>query len=109
MVTQFISPDLEPAAAATLFVPNGPMKGFVGGGMLFRRRVFERVGPLDPGLAHGDFMDWYLRAQAAGLVSRQLDAVVLQRRIHGGNLTLRDRDGRKDYLTVVRRHLARQG
>jgi GT2 family glycosyltransferase len=76
--------------------------------MLFRRRVFERVGGFDPSLRHGDFIDWYLRAKADGLRSRLVEAVVVERRIHGGNLTLRDKAGSKDYLTVVRRHLARQ-
>jgi glycosyltransferase involved in cell wall biosynthesis len=108
LVTQFVSPDLDAPAAAALHAAEHPMKGLVAGGILFRRRVFERIGGFDTGLAHGDFIDWYLRAQAAGMVSRQIDAVVLQRRLHGGNLTLRDKAGRKDYLTVVRRHLARQ-
>jgi glycosyltransferase involved in cell wall biosynthesis len=108
LVAQFVSPDLDAAAAARLHVPDHPTKGPLLGAMLFRRRLFERIGGFDTGLAHGDFIDWYLRAQAAGLVSRQLDTVVLRRRIHDANLTLRDKAGRKDYLTVVRRHLARQ-
>ena len=85
------------------------MKGPLLGSMLFRRRLFERVGGFDTDLGHGDFIDWYLRARAAGMVACQLTTVVLQRRVHGANLTLRDKAGRKDYLTVVRRHLARQG
>jgi glycosyltransferase involved in cell wall biosynthesis len=109
LVTQFISPDLDAAAAARLRVPGHPMQGLLVGAMLFRRRSFERVGGFDTDLAHGDFIDWYLRAQAAGLLTCQLDTVVLQRRVHDTNLTLRDKAGRKDYLTVVRRHLARQG
>ena len=109
LVTQFISPDLDASAAARLHVPDHPMKGPLLGAMLFRRRLFERVGAFDTDLAHGDFIDWYLRAQAAGMISCRLDTVVLQRRVHGTNLTLRDKAGRKDYLTVVRRHLARQG
>jgi glycosyltransferase involved in cell wall biosynthesis len=109
LVTQFISPDLDTSAAARLHVPDHPMKGPLLGAMLFRRRLFERVGAFDTDLAHGDFIDWYLRARAAGMASYQLDTVVLQRRVHGTNLTLRDKAGRKDYLTVVRRHLARQG
>lgn len=108
LVTQFISPELDAVAAARLFVPDHPVKGPLLGAVLFRRRVFERIGGFDTSLAHGDFIDWYLRAQAAGMVSRRLDAVVLQRRIHGDNLTLRDKADRKDYLTVVHRHLARQ-
>jgi glycosyltransferase involved in cell wall biosynthesis len=109
LVTQFVSPDLDASAAARLRVPDHPMKGPLVGAMLFRRRLFERVGGFDTGLAHGDFIDWYLRARAGGLVLREIDTVVLQRRIHGANLTLRDTAGRKDYLTIVRRHLARQG
>src|SRR5271165_2860369 len=108
-VTQFISPDLDASTAAGLQRVDRTMKALVAGGMLFRRRIFERIGGFDAGFSRGDFIDWYLRAQAAGLVSRQIDEVVLERRIHGDNLTLRDKAGRKDYLTIVRRHLARQG
>jgi glycosyltransferase involved in cell wall biosynthesis len=109
LVTQFISADLDASAAARLHVPDHPMKGPLPGTMLFRRRLFDQVGEFDTDLGHGDFIDWYLRARAAGMASCQLDTVVLQRRVHGSNLTLRDKAGRKDYLTVVRRHLARQG
>jgi glycosyltransferase involved in cell wall biosynthesis len=109
LVTQFISPDLDASAAARLHVPDHPMTGPLLGTILFRRRLLERVGGFDTDLAHGDFIDWYLRARAAGMASCQLDTVVLQRRVHATNLTLRDKAGRKDYLTVVRRHLARQG
>jgi glycosyltransferase involved in cell wall biosynthesis len=108
LVAQFISPELDATAAARLLVPDHPVKGLLSGAMLFRRQLFERIGRFDTGLAHGDFIDWYLRAREVGMVSRQLDTVVLRRRIHGANLSLRDKAGRKDYLTVVRRHLARQ-
>jgi glycosyltransferase involved in cell wall biosynthesis len=91
LTAQFISPDLDPSAAARFAAPDRPMKGLHVGAMLFRRRIFERIGGFDTSLAHGDFIDWYLRAQAGGLLARQLDMVVLQRRIHGGNLTLRDK------------------
>jgi glycosyltransferase involved in cell wall biosynthesis len=108
LMTQFISPDLDAPTTAGSRAPDRPTKGLVLGTMLLRCRLFERIGGFDAGLIHGDFIDWYLRARKAGLASRQLDTVVLERRIHRGNLTLRDKAGRKDYLTVVRRHLARQ-
>jgi glycosyltransferase involved in cell wall biosynthesis len=108
LVTQFISPDLDAPTAAGLQRAERPLKGLVAGGILFRRCLFDRIGGFDAGLAHGEFIDWYLRAEVAGMVSRQLDTVVLERRVHGANLTLRDRAGRRDYLTVVRRHLARR-
>jgi len=108
LTSQFISPELDNAVAARFQGADRPAGAPLLGAMLFRRHVFDRVGGFDTGLGHGDFIDWYLRAKAAGLTSRQCDAVVLERRIHGGNLTLRDPGGRKDYLTVVRRHLARQ-
>jgi glycosyltransferase involved in cell wall biosynthesis len=108
LITQFISQDLDAAAAARFPVSDRPLRGPTPGTILFRRRAFERIGGFDTSLGHGDFIDWYLRAKAAGLASCMLDTVVLERRIHGGNLTLRDKAGRKDYLTVVRRHLARR-
>jgi glycosyltransferase involved in cell wall biosynthesis len=109
LMVQFVSPDLDARTAAGFQVPERPVRALVAGGMISRRGVFERVGMFDAGLAHGDFIDWYSRAQAAGMAARQLDAVVLARRIHGDNLTVRDKAGRADYLTVVRRHLARRG
>ena len=106
MVTQFVSGD--PNAADRFVVPDGPVSGYLQGAMLFRRRVFEQVGGFDPSLRLGDFIDWYSRAKAGGMTSCLVDAVVLERRIHGGNLTLRDKAASQDYLTVVRRHLARR-
>ncbi len=108
LTTQFVSPDLDDAVRSRFEVPDRPMSGLLSGAVLMRRRLFERVGGFDTSLRHGDFIDWYLRAKAEGLAARSLDTVVLERRIHGGNLTVRDKAARTDYLTVVRRHLARQ-
>ncbi len=108
LTTQFISPELDAVAATRFQVSDRPLNGPCLAAMLFRRRSFEHIGGFDPSLGHGDFIDWYLRAKADGLALRLLHTVVLQRRIHGGNLTLRDKAGRKDYLVAVRRHLARQ-
>jgi glycosyltransferase involved in cell wall biosynthesis len=108
LLTQFVSLELDPAAAAAYLVPDRPSAAPMLGTTLFRREVFRRVGGFDTDLRHGDFIDWYLRAKAAGMAVRQIDMAVLHRRIHGGNLTVRDKAGRKDYLAVVRRHLARQ-
>lgn len=77
--------------------------------LLIRRAALGRVGPFDEQLRMGSVVDWYSRAQAAGLEHRVLDAIVYERRIHGANLSLVGaRHRNEDYLGVVRAALARK-
>lgn len=57
------------------------------GVLLADRRVFERVGAFDTALATGCDMDWFARAALAGVPTATVDAVVLLKRLHGGNLS----------------------
>jgi glycosyltransferase involved in cell wall biosynthesis len=68
--------------------------------MLIRRLAFDRVGPFDPTLRAGHFMEWLVRAELAGLVSTMLPDVVLLRRLHGGNRTL-DPDWRRELARTL--------
>ena len=50
--------------------------------MLARRSVYERVGPLAASYPAGDFADWFLRATDAGLTTRTIPDVLVDRRMH---------------------------
>jgi glycosyltransferase involved in cell wall biosynthesis len=76
--------------------------------MLIRRAAFDRVGAFDTGLAVGEFIDWFARAEDAGLRHVMLPDVVMERRVHGANLT-REPVARADYARVVRNVAARRG
>ncbi|HLF57107.1 MAG TPA: glycosyltransferase family A protein [Thermoanaerobaculia bacterium] len=57
------------------------------GAALYRRRIFDRVGPFDEALVGCEDFDWYARAREAGARIEQIDDVTLFYRRHAGNLT----------------------
>ena len=59
------------------------------GAMAVRTEAFRRVGGFREDVTFGDFVDWYARAQDAGLRSHVVDDVVLRRRIHAANTGVR--------------------
>jgi glycosyltransferase involved in cell wall biosynthesis len=107
-VEQFICPTLTPEQRARLRPPPPPGPGYVAGGAMMRRADFLAVGPFDETLRLGEFVDWFGRARSAGLAEIVVPEVVLRRRLHGDNTTLRERAAAADYLEVVRRELARK-
>ena len=78
------------------------------GTMLLRRSAYEKVGTFDTGLRVGEFLDWYSRAQMAGLRQAILPEVLYRRRIHDDNMGLRERDTPKEYLRMLKAHLDRK-
>lgn len=104
-VEQFYSPELENSAARTA---PGVMAGYSTGTMLAHRRVFQRAGLFSSEFRVGEFLDWYGRAQDAGLGSVLLEQVLLLRRIHANNMGVRERDKRGDYLRVFKVSLDRR-
>jgi len=107
-VEQFVCPTLTAEERALLRPPPPPAPGYLAGGVLLRRADFLAVGPFDETLRLGEFIDWFGRARRAGIAEVLVPEIVLRRRIHGGNTTLRERVAAADYLEVVRRQLARR-
>jgi len=59
--------------------------------LLIRRSSFDRVGEFSTAQRH-DFLDWYCRAQEAGLKGEMLPEIVAERRIHGANYGMQNRE-----------------
>ncbi len=108
LVDQFVSPELPEATRRTLICPPGAQSGSLAGTMLVRREVFDRVGAFDPAFRVGETLDWVARTRAAGIVTREVDRVVLRRRIHDANTGLTARPARGDYLRVLKASIDRQ-
>lgn len=107
-VEQFHSADVAEHAA---FLPesNRLLNGYVVGTLLLRRDTFLRVGYFDTQWKVGEFIEWYARAQDAGMKIAVLPQIVLRRRLHDDNLGLRQREtARRDYLQVMKVILARR-
>jgi glycosyltransferase involved in cell wall biosynthesis len=78
------------------------------GAMLTKKESFYRVGLFDISLTLGDFIDWYKRAVESHLKILVLPDVVLKRRIHDDNQSVRDKHAMKDYVHIMKAALDRQ-
>ena len=84
----------------------GPLPGYVTMTMLARRAAFDRVGEFDETLWHSDAGDWFLRADAAGIVVEMLPEVLTLHRMHERNLSRRMGDAsRAEFVRLVKRSL----
>ena len=107
-VEQFISPELDESAKANLSIRNRHLPGRYRGSMLIRKKSFWRVGPFEPSVDYGEFLDWYMRAVEHKIREVMLPDVVTLRRIHGANLGYTDRHRRIEYARVLKRGLDRR-
>lgn len=103
-VEQFISPELSPEQQPIL-PPRTMMAGVHVGAMLIHRASFDKVGPFATTWTIGEFIEWYSRAETAGLQAAILPQVVMRRRLHTTNLTRCTQDRRSDYLKILKIHL----
>ncbi|MGA2823587.1 MAG: glycosyltransferase [Bacteroidales bacterium] len=100
---QFISRDVSRTIEDWRILP-APFKG----AMLIRRESFFRVGLFDISLTLGDFIDWYKRAMEADLKFLMLPDIVMRRRIHDDNSSVRNRHAKKDYVKIMKAALDRK-
>lgn len=105
---EFVSDEIDPQLCHRFRVSTAPRAGYHVGCLLVRREAFFAVGPFDARLPSGEFIDWWARAMDRGLRHAVIPAVVLRRRIHGDNHTLRRSDHERAYLAVARQTLQRR-
>lgn len=67
--------------------PQAVRAGYVPSAAMMRTRAFAVVGPFDPSLRIGDFLEWIKRAQSRGTPIRHMEDVVAFRRLHEGSLS----------------------
>lgn len=85
-----------------------PVPGYVAGTCLVGRDAFARVGGFDASLRAGEFIDWFLRARAAGLAVSMLPQALLWRRLHDANFGIVARAAYADYARALKRELDRR-
>ena len=89
--------------------PQTPAPGMSMGTMTIRRERCVEVGPFCTEWRVGEFIEWYARAEDAGLRRVMLPDVMLGRREHDANLTGASRDARVDYARILRQVAQRRG
>jgi glycosyltransferase involved in cell wall biosynthesis len=104
----FHSPELSEQLKARLDGAGQTMPGLHAGTLLIKRESFFRAGLFETGWRLGEFIDWYLKAIEKGLKGYTLPEVVMQRRLHGGNMTIRERPAMLEYVRVLKASLDRR-
>lgn len=100
---EFLDPDLELSEGSSPHVRTLP--GVSASCLVVGRADFHRVGPFDPSLKTGEFIDWYLRADRLGLRTHVDEKVLVYRRIHEANRDRWRRSGNRDYARILMRNL----
>lgn len=103
---QFISPELSPEEARRLKFDPTPVPAYILSSLLVQRKSWQRVGPLDPGLKVGEFVEWYSRALRLDLRTHLIPELVLRRRLHLTNKSRLNPAARKDFLTIAQRAIS---
>jgi glycosyltransferase involved in cell wall biosynthesis len=78
------------------------------GTLVARKAVFQTVGMFDGSYAQAADFDWFIRAKEAGLRMAILPEVLLHRRIHGSNLSLRTQTKTSEFVRSVRSSIERR-
>jgi glycosyltransferase involved in cell wall biosynthesis len=107
-VREFVSPDIDGDALARLRPPIDRIAGCLPTNMLMRRDAFFQVGVFATNLRVGVTVDWSARADELGMKTTLLDDVLFERRLHGNNNGIREREHRSHYLHVVKAALDRR-
>lgn len=106
-VEAFLSEDGQVGDVTGSQLPD-TLAGRLAGSILVRSESFCKVGLFDTGLRVGETIDWILRAQEAGLVSYEIDQLVLRRRVHANNTVRLEADLQQQYLRALRTSIQRR-
>ncbi len=109
-VQNFCTPkDGETASGLENYYVGRPLPGYVTQTLLVRRSFFDRIGPFNTVLTHGDDTDWYLRAKESGAEMELLHDSLVFRRLHDANLSkLQAAASRNEYLHMLKAALDRR-
>jgi hypothetical protein len=106
-VENFVSPDRAEALGHVRFERRA-LAGYVPSALVVHRAVWERVGPFATGAPLTDWVDWYLRLVDGGARIEVVDGVVVRRRVHGDNHTMREAHAREAYVHLVKASMDRR-
>lgn len=108
LMEQFHSPELYKEIASKLTGHGKILAGYSPGSLLVKRGAFLRAGPFDIQWRIGEFIAWYSMAIDKGLKSHLVPEVLARRRLHGANMTLRERTATADYVKILKASLDRR-
>ncbi len=85
-----------------------PILLFIVNSMAIRKRVFDRIGPLDESLPQSEDLDWPMRAREQGVSMLVHQEVIYHYRRHGNNLTNQKTVKDRYFLKALKQSLDRR-
>mgnify|MGYP002623815988 CR=1 FL=1 len=99
----FCSPDTPEEAK---YCKPQPFRGILTGSTLFKKEVFDIIGPFREDIITGDVIDMTNRMVKTGLHITNIDFIACDRRIHSHNFGRTNQsDEYKDYMKVLRERM----
>jgi glycosyltransferase involved in cell wall biosynthesis len=87
LVRFFLTPGGTPPGGLRPQLLEGEHVAHIPGALIVRREVFDQVGRFDPGYELVLDVDWFARLKDAGLELGRVPRVILEKRVHPGNLS----------------------
>jgi glycosyltransferase involved in cell wall biosynthesis len=107
LAQNFISPD-KADELASLKIDETVRTAFLPSALLVKRTTLERVGPFAVVGNLTDWVDWYFRLTEACIGVCVVEELLLQRRVHGDNATLKDPTAKLAYVRLLKSSLDRR-
>lgn len=104
----FPTPDQRGTVSAAPGQAADELQSLSFGCSVFRKPIFDQVGPLSETMTFCEDWDWFMRAREAGVRMLIHRDVVLHNRLHEHNATRQREAGQKFILEMFRRSLARR-
>jgi glycosyltransferase involved in cell wall biosynthesis len=109
LVRFFVSPGEAPPPGLRRNLLEGEHVAHIPGALIVRREIFDRVGVFDPTYELVLDLDWFARLKDAGFELARVPQVVLEKRVHPGNLSHSHPDlYHREMLRAMRESAARQ-
>ena len=107
-VEEFISPELPAELRRTVRLHAEMRPGVIPSALLVRREAVQRIGLFESQWQVGEFADWMLRASEAGVTWGILPELLVRRRIHTTNNSIRERPALTQYTRLIKASLDRR-
>jgi len=104
----FLQPDCQIPAGFNRDLPGRDLVGRIMETLVARRDVFQRIGGFDTDFRTAEDVDWFARAQDAGVAMRVLPEVLLEKRVHDRNLSGSAASNTPHLIEALRRSIQRR-
>jgi glycosyltransferase involved in cell wall biosynthesis len=108
-IRQFYTPEDAASLRRSYRYSREVLPGIHPDTILASAAAVRRVGAFNPGVAMGEFLDWFARARDAGLAYGVIPDVLAFRRIHSSNMSItRRKEAAPEYARLLKAALDRR-